>query len=183
MQRHLIVCACLLVFFAALQSPAQSQSGIAEGPVILTIIGKISKPNRGSMDAFKDPFFKSQDVAFEKATAFDRRALLKLGTKKMQLKLPEWSTRHEFEGPLLRDVLNAAGAEGKTLFLKALDGYGIEIPLNDVRENEIIIALNMDGKALGLGGRGPAWLLYPERDGSQIEESKLIWSLYLVEVK
>src|SRR3546814_16764005 len=69
-----------------------------------------------------------------------------------------------FEGPLLADVLAAAGAAGSSLRAVALNGYASEIPLADLQKYPVLLALKREGKYLGIGGRGPAGHVYPPRD-------------------
>ena len=157
-----------------------------EGPVLLTIAGKISKPNRGPADEFMDVFFGSQDVEFENARQFDFKTLKELGFKKLTVGYEDWPKKFEFEGPLLRDVLAAAGANGETIVVKAIDGYAPEIPLNELETYPVILALKVDGKFLGLGDRGPAWVIYPRDDFPELsdqDDSKFVWSTYYIEVK
>jgi len=39
-----------------------------------------------------------------------------------------------------------------------------------------------DGRPLGIGGRGPAWLLYDSGGGavSEEEEARWVWSMFLI---
>ena len=157
-----------------------------EGPVLITVSGNITNPNRGPVDEFHDAFFISQDVEFEKAKAFDLSSLKALGFHTVTATYEDWPGKLEFEGPLLKDVLDTAGAEGKVIAVKALDGYAPEIEMQDVEKYPVILALKVNGKYLGLGGRGPAWVVYPRDDFDVLKEeddSKYVWSTYLIEVK
>ncbi len=162
--------------------PAWAEPG--KGPVMLTIIGKIDKPNRPKSDAFFDGFFASQDTTFKNARAFDTAALDALGVKTMTVKYPKWPKAITFEGPLLADVLDAAGARGDKLIIRALDGYAIEMSASEVRKAGIILANKRDGAYLGIGGRGPTWVVMPTAgDKKPKDDSKLIWAVYVIEVR
>lgn len=73
--------------------------------------------------------------------------------------------QHELSGPLLADVLQAAGAasEGK-LAMRAVDGYAPTLSIADVRRYRFIVATHLDGQTMPLGGLGPLWAVYePDR--------------------
>jgi len=163
-----------------------SSAGTLEGPALITVSGDISKPNRGPLDEFSDAFFVSQDVEFEKTRQFDLKSLQALGFHKINATYEDWPTTLELEGPFLRDVLAAAGAQGKTILVKALDGYAPEINIAEVEKYPVVLALKVNGKFLGLGGRGPAWVVYPRNDFDELkdqDDSKYVWSAYLIEVQ
>lgn len=156
------------------------------GPTLLTVTGKISNPNRSPIDDFHDAFFVSQDVDFEKARQFDLESLKALGFQKFKATYEDWPSTLEFEGPLLKDVLATAGAKGTTIIAKALDGYAPEIPMSDLEKYPVMLALKVNGKFLGVGDRGPAWIVYPRDNFDDLKEqddSKYVWSTYLIEVK
>ncbi|MEM9278952.1 MAG: hypothetical protein AAGA76_10280 [Pseudomonadota bacterium] len=156
------------------------------GPAVLTVTGSISKPNRSAADEFADVFFSSHDVDFEKAAAFDLKALEALGMKTVRASYEDWPKTFTFEGPLLSDVLKAAGATGETLIVRALDGYAPELPMADTEKYPVILALKVDGEYLGLGDRGPSWVIYPRDDYPELakeDDSKFVWSVYHIEVK
>ena len=73
---------------------------------------------------------EAQGTRFERAMEFDQTALTALGMHTVSVRYPTWPAAHTFEGPLLKDVLNAAGvASGAVQPTVALDGYGTEIPI------------------------------------------------------
>lgn len=156
------------------------------GPVVLTVHGNISNTNRGPLNEFEDAFFKFGNVGFDKAAQFDIAMLEKLGRKKLTVKYDTWPKAYTFEGPLLRDVLKAAGAKGKSVKVYALDGYGAEIPVTETQQYDVILAVKADGKYLGLGGRGPTWLVYPRDDKHPAlksqDDAKWVWSAIRIEV-
>ncbi len=158
-----------------------------KGPVILTVHGAIAHSNRGPLNEFDDAFFKFGNVGFARAAQFDLAMLEKLGMKTLTVKYDTWPKAYTFEGPLLADVLTAAGATGKSVKVFALDGYGAEIPLDEIRRYPVLLALKADGKYLGLGGRGPSWVVYP-RDANHPalqshDDAKWVWSAVRIEVE
>src|SRR3546814_20580972 len=90
--------------------------------------------------------------------------LQKLGMHSVTVQYNTWPRAHRLEGPLLRDVLKAVGATGKTATVYALDGYGAKIPTTDLAAYPVVLALKSDGPLLGIGGRGPACVVSPPRD-------------------
>ncbi|QDO96724.1 molybdopterin-dependent oxidoreductase [Ferrovibrio terrae] len=158
-----------------------------KGPVVLTLHGKIANTNRGALNEFEDAFFKFGSVSFDKAAQFDLAMLEKLGMTSLTVKYDTWPKAYKFEGPLLADVLKAAGATGQTIKVYALDGYGAEIPVPELRQYGVLLALKADGKYLGLGGRGPTWVVYPRDDKHPAlkshDDAKWVWSALRIEVE
>jgi len=184
MLRHLLIILCV---FGLVASASAADLEKPKGPVVLTIHGNIANTNRAALNDFEDAFFKFGNVSFDKAAQFDLAMLEKLGKKKFTVKYDTWPKAYAFEGPLLRDVLKAAGAKGKSVKVYALDGYGAEIPVSDAQQHDVILAVKADGKYLGLGGRGPAWVVYPRDDKHPAlkahDDAKWVWSAVRIEVE
>lgn len=157
------------------------------GPVLLTVAGAVENANRGPVDGFTDAFFAYHEIAFERAAEFDQVALEALGMHETRAHYPNWPGESTFEGPLLADVLKAAGAGGGALRAVALDGYASVIPLADLEKYPMLLALKRDGKYLGLGGRGPAWIVYPREDHAELQaaedDSGLAWAVFVLVVE
>lgn len=151
--------------------PGVRAGDIAE-PVVLTVTGNVEKPNRGPLDAFEDAVFSHLDVKFDKGFTFTLSDLKALPQKTVKVRYPDWPREIEASGPSVVDVLKAASAEGKKILVQANDGYAPEFAGEDISKDKMILALSADGKALGLGGRGPLWLLGPTGSftGQQGEE-------------
>lgn len=179
--RTLTAILCLLAAIVAVPAAAAPQ-----GPVLITVAGAVSNTNRGPFDPFEDALAKAHDVAFERAFAFDRTMLETLGTKTLSVQYPGWPKRYRFEGLLLRDVLAAAGATGTTAKVFALDGYAAEIAPQDMRDYPVMLALKKDGQPLAIGGRGPAWVVFPRDDYPALakrDDAQWVWSAYLILVE
>lgn len=158
----------------------------AEPAVIVTVTGNVAKPNRPAFDPFRDPFFKHHGITFDKAHAFTRPALQALGMHEIRIRYGNWPDSIRFRGPRLRDVLAAAGATGASLAAQALDGFAAAFPLSSVNGDEVILALEADGRALEIGGRGPAWLVYPPGAvaGQAIDKDDgLPWAVFHLKVE
>ncbi|MCW0232970.1 MAG: molybdopterin-dependent oxidoreductase [Ferrovibrio sp.] len=163
-----------------------------KGPVVLTVHGDIAHTNRGALNDFDDAFFKFGSVTFDRAASFDLAMLEQLGQKTLTVRYDTWPKAYTFQGPLLRDVLKAVGAldskqGGKSIKVFAIDGYGAEIPLAEIRQYDVLLALKADGKYLGLGGRGPTWVVYPRDDKHPAlkshDDAKWVWSAIRIQVE
>lgn len=69
----------------------------------------------------------------------------------------------------------------------ALDGYATDIPLADLERYPVLPALKRDGRYLGIGGRGPAWIVYPREDYPALQAAKddagLAWAVFVLLVE
>ena len=61
-----------------------------------------------------------------------------------------WSVDIWWEGVLVSDLLDAAGAEpgAKVIIFRAADGYSSSLPISYVRDNDILLAAKMNGVKL-----------------------------------
>jgi hypothetical protein len=139
------------------------------GKVILSVTGQVSQPNAG-----------------DKAD-FDFAALAALPQHSFSTSTPWYKTPKKFSGPLLRDVLAAAGAKGKTLFAVALNDYKVEIPAADAQAFPVLMALLMDDQPMPVRDKGPLFIIYPYDSSAQLRSeqyySRSAWQLRTLEVK
>ncbi len=165
----------------------------AAGPALLTITGAISRPNRGPLDPALDQMMHKQKLAFDKAMALDYAALTRLPAVTIRPTLEYDGKPHQLRGPLLLDVLRAAGAtmtDTTRLTLRAVDGYAVGLTVEKARRQRFIVATHLDGKPMALGGLGPLWAVI---DADRVAElaSKPVserfgecpWALYHVDVQ
>ena len=150
-----------VLVFTAYASLAQEPTG----PVILEVSGT---PNTST-----------------DATRFDRAMLEELGTVEIVTDTPWTEGSIVFSGVLLRDVLDIADA--KSGYVRAIDlnDYAVDIPLSDVTDYDVILALQRDGKYLTVRDKGPLWVIYPWSDEpalrTQLHYSRSIWQLNKLE--
>ncbi|MEM7399788.1 MAG: molybdopterin-dependent oxidoreductase [Pseudomonadota bacterium] len=162
MLRAFVFCWIALVSFPVLAEDESAPK--PEGMVLLTVGGLVGKSNRGPLDPDRDSTLASVGADFKNAYAFDRDMLLALPQGTVTVKPTGWDQEAVFKGPYLRDVLVAIeAAKVKTCFV-ALGGYSGFLLPEDIDGSDYIIALEADGKPLGLNGYGPLWLLN-EREG------------------
>lgn len=177
----------------ALPSLGAATPKAERGPALLTVTGAIAKPNRGSFDRVADQMMHRQRLAFDKAFTFDFAALAALPAITIKPTLEYDSRPHTLSGPLLVDVLKAAGAQagdGSNLILRAVDGYAVAVALARAKAQRYIVATHMDGAPMALGGLGPLWAIYdadrvPEMASRPVGErfSTCPWALYHIEVQ
>lgn len=120
---------------AALQPPSEK--------VILTISGKVGEKNTPNAAAFDLPMLaKLPQQTFTTMTPWDKQPI-------------------KFTGPLLRDVLAAAKANGTTIKAAALNDYQTSIPFADAQKFDVILAHQMNGAAIPVKTKGPLFIVYP----------------------
>jgi len=180
---------------AAASLPALGQGNAAKGlrgPALLTVTGSIGKGNRGGFDPVLDQMMGKQKLRFERAHAFDFAALAALPATTIQPTLEYDSKKHKLSGPLLSDVLKAAGmtAADAKLAMRAIDGYAPSISLADARKYRYIVATHLDGQAMPLGGLGPLWAVYeadtfPDMAAKPVDQRFALcpWGLYHIDVQ
>lgn len=163
-----------------------AELGRPSGQVVLTVTGAVGAANRGAFDAFEDGFFKYHERTFAKAAEFDLAMLEGLGLHEVTVTYDKWPKAVRFEGPWLTDLLAAADASGRDISVLALDGFASEISAADIAAYDWIVAVKRDGRYLGIGQRGPLWLVYARRDGQPIgeaDEQRWPWAAFLIEAK
>jgi len=189
-KRHFLGSAVAGGLAAAL--PAAAASPTAAGPALLTVTGAIGKPNRGKFDPVRDQMMFKQKLSFEKAHAFTFAALAALPAVTIKPTLEYDAKAHTLSGPLLLDVVKAAGGalgDNVKLVLRAVDGYAASVTVAQARAQRYIVATHMDGAAMALGGLGPLWAIYdadkvPDMAGKPLPErfGSCPWALYHIEV-
>ena len=158
---------------------------VASTPVLLTVTGAVENTNRGPVDPDMDKLFAFTEVSFDNAMEFDLETLRGLPQTTVKADFPMGGDMVSFEGPLLSDVLAAAGATGETVTVQAMDGYAVEAPLSEMVEKGAVVALARDGKPLGIGGFGPTQIVFPraERDDlNDMNDDWWIWQIFHIKV-
>ena len=139
-----------------------------EGAIVLTISGRVRHANRGS------------------AAAFDMAMLDRLPQATITTKTPWFSQARKFSGPLLRDVLAAAGSQGQQLRALALNDYRVDIPLEDAQRWDVVLATALDDKPMSVRDKGPLFIIYPFDSHAELRNalyfSRCAWQLKAIEV-
>ncbi len=182
-KRILLAFAVVGTMFAA--PAAMAEDGL-NGPVLLTVTGAVNNTNRGGFDPDNDKFFGFNEVEFTNAAQFDYNALEDLDMIKIKADFPKGRMVHEYEGPLLVDVLKAAGATGKTVTIQALDGYAVEIPLQEAIDAGAVVALKRNGTPFAIGDFGPTQIVFPRAERADLAEmpdDNWVWSIFHIKVE
>jgi hypothetical protein len=176
---------CIGLFSLVLGVGALADAPAPAGAAVLTVAGNVSQVNRPPSSKFEDPFFAYHERSFDKAFAFDLAMLEGLGMHRATIAYEGWPRPVEIEGPLLRDVLAAAGAAGGPATMVALDGFATELSASDLAAANWIVAIKKNGRHLGIGQRGPAWVLYAPNGGNAApeDEARWPWAVFLIEVR
>lgn len=139
------------------------------GKVVLSVTGKVSQANA------------------EGRADFDMAMLAALPQRSFSANTPWYKTPKKFTGPLLRDVLAAAGAKGTTLVAVALNDYKIEIPFEDAQRFDMVMARLLDDQPMPTREKGPLFIVYPYDSSAELRSeryySRSAWQLRTLEVK
>jgi hypothetical protein len=165
---------------------AVSTPAAAEGPVLVTVTGAVENANRGPMDPTRDKLFEFIGAEFDAAHELDHQALRALPQRSVQADFPMGGDVTTFTGPTFADLLDAAGARGDTVWVQALDGYAIEVAAADLTGQDAILAIEIDGVPLGIGGKGPAMVAFPRaerEDLAGMNDDWWIWQVFHVRVE
>jgi hypothetical protein len=139
-----------------------------EGAVVLTLTGRVRHTNR------------------QAAAQFDMAMLEKLPQTSFTTRTPWYSQARKFTGPLLRDVLAAAGSQGSQLRALALNDYRVEIPADDAQRFDVIVARLLDDKPMPVRDKGPLFIIYPFDSQAALRNavyfSRCAWQLHAIEV-
>jgi hypothetical protein len=118
---------------------------------------------------------------------FDIAMLERLPQHRIVTNTPWYNGPRTFAGPLLRDVLASVGAtKGERARLVALNDYHVEMPLDDARRHDVIVAHQLDGKPMSVREKGPLFVMYPfDREPSLRSSqffSRCVWQLKAIEL-
>lgn len=139
------------------------------GSVILTISGNIAHINHPD------------------GAVFDADMLAELPQHTLHTSTAVTDGVKRFDGVLMRDLLHAVGAKGKTVRARALNNYSVEIPIADFENYDVLLAVAMDGERLVPADKGPLWIIYPRDDFRELRDMRYdyrwVWQLNRLAVK
>lgn len=134
----------LLALMLPTSSPASSSSlSHPTGEVLLTVSGDIDHTNAGE------------------EAHFDRDMLRRLPSRTIETGTPWHSDKGRYEGPLFRELLSAVGANGERVRVRALNGYQAEIPVSELHEHDVILAMRRNDEPMAIRDFGPLFVVYP----------------------
>ena len=146
-----------------------SMAATLQPKALLTVSGRIGRVNNETADTYD----------------FSEADFLKLATTSITTGTP-WTPTSVFVGPLLIDVMRAAGVTSGTLTFKTLNDYSAPIPWEDLVRYGVILAHSQDGQRLNKKRWGPLWTIYPRDQNpaalrGPIAESRFIWQVDRIE--
>jgi hypothetical protein len=149
------------------QQPARALEA-PTGAAVLTLTGKVGKPNAGDKAVFDMPMLERlQQHSFVTGT-------------------PWYKEPRKFTGPLLRDVLSAAGAQGSLLRATALNDYRVDLPFDDTQRHPLLLARLLDDQPMSVRDKGPLFIIYPFDSKLALRNavyySRSAWQLKSIEV-
>ena len=160
--------AAAILLFALAPVSAQPLPKPKERP-ILEVTGKITVTN-------------GDDKA-----AFDLAMLEAVGITKTKTSTAWTEGQPQFEGVMLKALLDRLGASGETVTAVALNDYKVEIPLADFTKFPVILAYRMNGELLRIRDKGPLWIIYPQDDFPALKnketQSKWVWQVKELRVR
>ena len=163
MKRRLMLGSMALATLPGIASTLQPKA-------LLTVSGRIGRVNNDTTNTYD--FTESDFLKLNQSS-------IMTGTS--------WTPTSVFVGPLLLDVMQAAGVTSGTLTFKTLDDYSAPIPWEDLVRYGVILAHSQDGKRLSNKRWGPLWTIYPRDQNpvalkGPIAESRFIWQVNRIEI-
>jgi hypothetical protein len=162
--------AAILVVTAFFSSNAVAQVlPTPSGKPILSVSGNITRTNSGPEALFdRDMLEALGTVGFETVTPWDKQPV-------------------RFEGVPLARLLDRLGTSGTRVTAVALNDYSAELPIEDIRKYEVILALKQNGEYMPVRGKGPLFIVYnfdadPELKNQKFY-SRCVWQVARLEVR
>jgi hypothetical protein len=136
--------------------------------VVLTMRGKLKRSNQGD------------------SAVFDMAMLEAATQHSYTTKTPWFKEPRKFTGPLLREVLAMVGAHGATLRVAALNDYRIDVPADDARRFDVMLARLIDDRPITVREKGPLFMIYPFDSDAALRNplyySRSVWQLKTIDV-
>src|SRR5713226_67370 len=136
---------------------------------ILTVSGKIAVTNKDG------------------AALFDRAMLEAIGTTSFVTNTPWYKEPVKFEGVLLDKLMTAVGASGERIVAVGLNDYSAELPMEDTKKYNVILALKRDGEYMPVRDKGPLFIVYPFDSNPDLKSQKFysrsVWQVKEIEVR
>lgn len=139
-----------------------------EGRVILTISGAVTQTNA------------------EGAARFDQAMIEALPQRETRTTTPWFEGPQTFTGPLLSDLMAAAGASGSVLRVVAVNDYAASMPWADIEGFPVILAIRHNGQPMSVRDKGPLFVMYPFDEHPELVNelffSRSVWQVAAIEV-
>lgn len=149
-----IVCSVPALVLAGLGSARAGELGSPQQKPILRVSGKITNFNQGVEAVFDLPMLKT------------------LGSQTMRTRTPWYNQSVEFQGVLMRTLLQTVGAYGDSLMVTALNDYSCQIPAQDFTRFPVLLAYERDGHPMPISDKGPLFIVYPFDSDPELQSQK-----------
>lgn len=149
-----IVCSVPALVLAGLGSARAGEIGSPQQKPILRVSGKITNFNQGVEAVFDLPMLKT------------------LGSQTMRTRTPWYNQPVEFQGVLMRTLLQTVGAYGDSLMVTALNDYSCQIPAQDFTRFPVLLAYERDGHPMPISDKGPLFIVYPFDSDPELQSQK-----------
>ena len=161
--------AALIVGVLACSGAAAESLPTPSGKPILSVSGNIAQTNVGA------------------EARFDRDMLEALGTVSFETTTPWDKERVRFEGVPLDRLLDRLGASGSRLIAVALNDYSAELPIDDIRKHDVLLALKRNGEYMPVQNKGPIFIVYNFDSDPELKSQKFysrsVWNIAKLEVR
>lgn len=158
----------LLLTCLPIMMPEAAPLPAPTGPTLLTVSGNIARTNMGDQ------------------ARFDRAMLEALPGRRIETDTPWHREVGRFEGPLAEAVLDAVGAHGEVVRIRALDGFEARVPVADFRRYDVILAMSRNGEPMAIRDFGPLFVLYPFSDHPELHTEAIrfrsVWQVSHIHV-
>ena len=118
----------------------------------------------------------------DKTLKFSIRDLEKLGTISFSTTTPWFDGQVLFEGGSFKKLFEYIKPQGNLLEVIALNDYVITIPIDDLVNNDAILAVKRNGQYMSIQDKGPLFIVYPYdsqmRLKNQIYYTRSVWQVY-----
>lgn len=160
--------AMLAIALSAATAPAGQPLEAPAGRVVLEISGSLAQTNDAG------------------AARFDMAMLDALPQRETVTATPWHEGQQTFRGPLLADLIDRVGAQGRALRIVAINDYAVEMPLSDARDFPVILASRQNGAPMPLRDKGPLFVIYPFDEMPQLFNevyfARSVWQVKAIEV-
>lgn len=140
-----------------------------EGPLVLEVRGAIARAN-------------SDGAAY-----FDMETLKALPAARLETTTAVTDGVRQFDGFLMRDLLDFISADGSTVTAIALNDYAIDIAVDEFSRFDILVAYEMDGEPLLPSDKGPLWIVYPRDQHAELQDIRYdyrwVWQLRWLDIR
>jgi len=145
-----------------------ASSGNARGKVVLRVSGLVAQ------------------AGADGTVSLDEAALNALPEHSFTTTAPWFKEKSTFTGPYLSDLLQAVGAKGTMLTIRALNDYKVQVPVSDAAEFRPILARKINNKPINVRDKGPLFLIYPFDSvpslNTDVYFARSIWQIKSIQV-